>query len=262
MNNSLTLYERRFIAFVDILGFGSLVADSGKNEATEIATIKLVSSAIMQARKEVEELLGEEAGLAFTQFSDSFVVSVPADGGLYGRGLHTFAFSILSIVDCFLESRLLLRGGISCGKLVHTNNLLFGPAMNRAYELESRLAKYPRIILDPNLPETADKILPGRLARDTDELLYLNYFAPQKAVYLVPMWLQSIQQTIEAIPQTELLFEKRTWLVQKYNQALSSFSYEDFKARLNGYVDDTDSNNAVVEDQEYLLGFAKDLHPL
>ena len=48
---------------------------------------------------------------------------------------------------CFL-----CRGGISAGLLYHDDNnenqILFGPAFNRAYQLESELASIPRIILD------------------------------------------------------------------------------------------------------------------
>lgn len=47
-----------------------------------------------------------------------------------------------------IQYGILFRGGITYGKVVHTDKMLFGPAMNKAYSLESKTAVYPRIIID------------------------------------------------------------------------------------------------------------------
>jgi len=46
-----------------------------------------------------------------------------------------------------------LRGAATVGNLIHDTACVFGPALIRAYELESKEAKFPRIILDPDAPE-------------------------------------------------------------------------------------------------------------
>jgi hypothetical protein len=40
--------------------------------------------------------------------------------------------------------------------LYHDNEIVFGPALNRAYELEHAIAKYPRVILDPAVADLAN----------------------------------------------------------------------------------------------------------
>lgn len=55
-----------------------------------------------------------------------------------------------------------LRGAVTIGLLHHDEDIVFGPALNRAYELESRHAIFPRIILDPacaELFETGDELI-------------------------------------------------------------------------------------------------------
>ena len=45
-----------------------------------------------------------------------------------------------------------IRGAITIGELIHTENgIIMGPALIEAYELESKFAKYPRIILSEKL---------------------------------------------------------------------------------------------------------------
>jgi hypothetical protein len=45
----------------------------------------------------------------------------------------------------------LVRGGITIGDIVHDEEVVFGPALNRAYHLEHDIAKYPRIVVDPEV---------------------------------------------------------------------------------------------------------------
>ena len=43
-----------------------------------------------------------------------------------------------------------LRGGITIGKMIHSGSVGLGPALTRAYDLESQIANYPRIVIDPD----------------------------------------------------------------------------------------------------------------
>lgn len=253
-------YSERLIAFVDVLGFGPLIEQSSESPARASEIIKRVSDAILWSIEELEEMMHALYYPKFTHFSDSFVVSIASDIPKAGR-MNLFAFSLLNIIHCFLGSELFLRGGITRGMVVHNDRLLFGPAINRAYELESGLAKNPRIILDPNIPDLQDFLEPAVIGVDADGLRYIDYFAKQQMFFLVPgRWL-CIQRAIEAIPMTLRLQEKRGWLVEKYNAAIAGFSYAAFKARLDDYVYSTE-NNAVDADYRKFLSDAEQIRKL
>src|SRR5579871_396429 len=248
-----TAYSHRVIAFIDVLGFGALVeSTSNSMPKSQAKTLKRITDAILWALEELDELHTPLSDVVFTQFSDSFVLSCDASKDSFA--LYDFALAALSIIDCFLGSKLLLRGGITQGDLIHDDKLLFGPAMNRAYHLESKLAKVPRIILDPELPQLQEfSAFKNVLARDDDQLLFVNYFRAWKRWFVVPGYRLSLQQTIEAMPRSEKLQEKRTWMTKRYNESLKGFSFDDFERQLLEYVRGTDANNAVVEDQLNIL---------
>lgn len=91
----------------------------------------------------------------------------------------------------FLKNGFIARGAITHGDLFYDNekNIWFGPAMNRAYYLESKKAKFPRVIIDPEYAEdlytfnenkyrtnSMQKMCNGEiLCHDTDGFIYLNY---------------------------------------------------------------------------------------
>jgi hypothetical protein len=45
------------------------------------------------------------------------------------------------------------EGAVTIGLVHHDAEIVFGPALNRAYMLESQQAKFPRILMDPEAPE-------------------------------------------------------------------------------------------------------------
>jgi hypothetical protein len=92
------------------------------------------------------------------------------------------------IVVELAERGFLVRGGLTVGPLHHTNELVMGPAMNRAYKLESKKAQRPRVIVDRSVlraarsahgpQHSADKeveCVRSLLLKDADHRLYIDY---------------------------------------------------------------------------------------
>lgn len=59
--------------------------------------------------------------------------------------------SLASVLQKIMEKGFFIRGGATLGDVYVDNKGMFGPAVERAYELESKCAIYPRIILEDNL---------------------------------------------------------------------------------------------------------------
>lgn len=134
-------YEERLILFLDILGFRKIVEKTTKDARTLEALLRAIDM-IREMEETDYELRGSKR---VSQFSDSIVVS-------YALGEESAAFSLvnemaLTITELAYRG-FLMRGAITVGKLVHTDEYLVGPAMVRAYEMESKRAVFPRVLID------------------------------------------------------------------------------------------------------------------
>ncbi|HSZ24681.1 MAG TPA: hypothetical protein VK766_03130 [Cytophagaceae bacterium] len=137
-------YENRTVCFFDILGFSNIV----KNEILD-------AKEITQLFLEITLIINEYKydNIQCTYFSDSIVISI-------GRpALSTRQLKLITeILIKFLKYKLVARGAMVYGKVIHTSEFIFGPALVRAALLEKE-SKFPRIILDQSLDE---EFLPTR----------------------------------------------------------------------------------------------------
>ena len=140
-------YEDRLIAFVDLLGFKQAVNNSVNHQviAQKIYNILNYHNRLKEKNYSDGLASGSDYGKEITFFSDCFVISYAIGrGGELNYLLSDVIFHALDLTSIGF----LLRGGITFGQLVHQGDICFGPAMNRAYELESICASYPRILVD------------------------------------------------------------------------------------------------------------------
>ncbi|CAB3759413.1 hypothetical protein [Paraburkholderia solisilvae] len=138
-----TTYTKRVAVFLDILGFKELI--NANREADIVKALTLT--------KEAESGPFHNAPhMRLTAFSDSVVVSDEIGNGFgYARILHFASYLSWQL----LAMGILTRGGVGHGPLHHRENgIVFGPALIQAYELESKQAVYPRILV-PNDIATA-----------------------------------------------------------------------------------------------------------
>jgi hypothetical protein len=171
-------YDLRIVAFYDFLGWRSKIAEAG----TDPENIGRLRRMIL---RHTRSLGGQQQYAApdikFSSFSDNVVVSQPADRSSILHVLATLgAFQLVSVADGFL-----VRGGVTIGPIHHDNVSVFGPALNRAYELESQVAEVPRIVIDTNVLEALDT--PPFLIERVDQVHFLNPFTIDFARFLISL---------------------------------------------------------------------------
>lgn len=139
----MSAYQKMLFVYLDILGFRSLVEFS-KTDPAQIDRIR-----------DLLDLLKSKADFNFVNltttlnFSDLVVRATRLDSGNPINWINS-ELIFLSKLQCELAVRhgVLLRGGVTIDGISLDNNLLFGPALVRAYELAENLAIFPRIAID------------------------------------------------------------------------------------------------------------------
>ena len=161
MSDETTIYDRRFLLYLDILGWSEQLTSGGPRMLLDV--IKRVHQDTEehneQFRRELVRRAGERIelepgkfgtrgspnpiflGVQCGAFSDNFALSMPWD---FGSRILTAGLKL--IVD-LLHLGFLARGAIVVGDLYHRDNVILGPALLEAHRIESREAFYPRVIV-------------------------------------------------------------------------------------------------------------------
>ena len=182
-------YEEAIVTFIDILGFKSLVEFASASKIADILSMfQYVSQAHTTASIITEDYENVRKTPQVIYFSDSLVrIAYPMN--FHGESHANDSLNktidigfetgdIAHFQRLLLLSGVLIRGAITRGKIYSNkkSGLLFGPAMNRAYYIESNLSKHPRIIVDPEIIQTTSKKINSLICEDEDGLVYINYF--------------------------------------------------------------------------------------
>lgn len=171
-------YETRVVCFIDILGWKNAIYRTEE----DIEFFQLLSKISLELSNfSLDELFGyplQSGQKNFlsrtTHFSDSLIVSTPTNQR------SEYLIPQLCALQCyFLSEGFLVRGGITCGLLYHKDSTVFGPALIKAYEIESKLSILPRIVIDPSATEVIKNIYDlstDLIGIDRDGQIFLNYF--------------------------------------------------------------------------------------
>jgi len=166
--DSFLEYENRIVAFIDILGFKEIIKQSERS----LKKLQLLYQTLQFFKKrenpykwnlqliEVEEDAQKKGVTNFdienltkcTCFSDSIVVSVKYEDNNINELTSTLIANLAYIGAHIMTEGILIRGGITLGKLIHLDNgIIMGQALIDAFQLETNYAIYPRILLSDKL---------------------------------------------------------------------------------------------------------------
>ena len=178
MDNAVC-YSQYLVASLDILGIKERMC--GADSLQILNAIRDEYETIIRDTHANDKEFSSPTWHEFKVFSDNIVMARKVNNRKeMEQQLHNIAGNIL-----FLQTRLwcrhhlLLRGGIALGNFYIDDLIAFGPGLLEAYQLESKIAIYPRVILSPKLNEFANK-WPAKtplFSNDSDNYIFVDYFS-------------------------------------------------------------------------------------
>ncbi|MED3198991.1 hypothetical protein ACWKTL_14875 [Bacillus toyonensis] len=242
MTVELEQYENRIIVFIDILGFKEHINKTQGNPEY-FSKMRNTLNFISELKNPLWG--GEENGRQVTVFSDSIVISYPIEleGSVYSL--------LLDVINIQLEMTnvgILMRGGLTFGDVCHKDNIVFGPAMIDAYELESKAANYPRVVINKDVFQIVEEnaykqAYEGKIAlvavegelkevtnlckQDWDGQWYVDFLRQYEEVNTIDDYLKAIRTIREVIitqiehnPSKPSVLMKYGWLRSYFNDVV------------------------------------------
>jgi hypothetical protein len=183
-NTEQKTYRRAIVSYVDILGFKKLVEDS-EHAPEKVAQIgELLQAAKDELRFNPPHLVDFSPSDPRTFFAQNFsdlTVRVRFVDNISSTKQAVSELQYLAGTQLTLMMRndLLIRGGMCEGDIVASTGVTYGPALVKAYALESEYAIYPRIVVDRRLAaallDLNDESITGMLERGDDGAYFIDY---------------------------------------------------------------------------------------
>ena len=167
------------VAFLDMLGATNKINKSATQDESLNIIYNLYTSIMELSNPDTG--IKKYDGIRFKIFSDNILIAKEIDP-------DNSVDSVLMLLNCvsnFLCSAVgdsvgwLVRGGIAVGDLYIDETVVWGSALVRTYELESKIAVYPRVLIDRTVLEILQQSNMGQeyILKDEDGLHFLNYMA-------------------------------------------------------------------------------------
>lgn len=143
--NKKPIHAIAYCAFLDVLGFSERIRESYKSNTGDLLLGKfhsLLGRAIDRLKKD-----SEDTTLYFKSFTDNVVLAQP---GFSNDFESEFGFILSSLREYQFNMScegFFIRGGLSIGPLFIDENSVYGTALLEAYELESKHAVNPIVVL-------------------------------------------------------------------------------------------------------------------
>ncbi len=158
------------VSMLDILGTSNILCSKDNEKINEY---------IVNLENLYDEIF-EKMDINFSTFSDNIFVHTSSCSG---EQFSEFILRLASVqLIAIIEYNLLLRGGISEGGLYHPHkgapyDFIIGDAVVLAHKLESKVALYPRIVINPEVFEKYKESFDLKFISMDGNLPFINYLA-------------------------------------------------------------------------------------
>ncbi|MBX4898759.1 hypothetical protein [Rhizobium bangladeshense] len=245
---SATDYEPGIVTFIDVLGFRAMLSNRPAGEIHEIVlSLREFTTPEVEHFSRMKEV--RLSSRAFAESVSDAVVRVRVFNTQHSDGaFFQELLDLLHIQIQCIDHGVFIRAGVAIGDVhvgVNGAGPVFGPAMVRAYDIESGEAIYPRIVVDDaayeqflsdvrlhnedhDLDEEADYVN-GLLRVGEDGTRFIDYLAASESEFdtfegyiaFVGRHADPIRQNLSQVHKPRIR-RKYVWLARYHNEVISN----------------------------------------
>ena len=220
------------VAYIDILG----------------ATNKIKSDAYYEFLSNANRLFTDTIGDCFIKnelieyrvFSDNILFAIKKDvllNNLYEDLFNKFLFFVAHYLDNALYSYgLLCRGAITMGDLcMSKKGIVLGKALVRAYEMENKIAIYPRVIVDNDILHNFNDYSLLKLCKD--RLYMVDYFSiMDKSSHIKGQKIIKLYRLLAECWDDLKVRNKIIWLMNQYEKSFDNIKFDTSKKPTKEFI--------------------------
>lgn len=204
------MYRNAIVTFLDVLGFRNLIKDESAESINSILE-KMSKVAAPKA-----DLNDDPYHPVTTTFSDCVMrISFTDSKANSDFQIGLLFYELLALVHAqseLIDNDVIVRGGVAFGDIFLEDQRVFGPAMVDAYELESKKAIYPRIVISPKWMEVlkTDRLIRSKNNTLKQEFWHIHQLVRQDddGLYFID-YIRAIQSELDDPEAGYILFLKR-----------------------------------------------------
>jgi len=201
MNEALTYV---YAALLDVLGYRQRL-DEDRQKGVLAFKDSLTSALLVLSNL-------NEADFSYQAISDTIIVTCSQRDSFI-----SFLEALRTIQLAFLDEGLFVRGGVSYAQHFKSGPITYSHAVARAYELESRTAIHPRIVVDHNIIEMfrsageLTALAESGLLVDRNGVSFLNILQPNNWAKVYDAARDLYSQQAALLNRQESEFMKHAW---------------------------------------------------
>ena len=209
-------YKKSFCAFLDILGFQSLVnSNEGKSKLEHYFWL-------VNSRRDYLKGIQDKTDIKILGVSDSIIMSYELVDD-FEKDIDRFRHFLLAIAliqSSFATHNIWLRGGVSIGDVAFEpdESFIVGRGYIQAYKLE-QVAKYPRVILDTNVVKELGLSSFQELIQNINNKSVISGFSNWKGDIIYD-WYNNVQMNTPLVQDVPLFIDYLAFTIQKEQDAL------------------------------------------
>jgi hypothetical protein len=267
-NTEQKAYRSGIVSYVDILGFKKLVEES-KKAPEMVAQI----GELLQAAKDELHFNPSRLGDSTPSDPKTFVAQNFSDLTVRVRFVDNDSFRKQAVSELdylawtqyllMMRHGLLIRGGVCQGEIVASTGVIYGPALVKAYALESEYAVYPRIVVDRELASAlfdfGEASIASTLKRGEDGAYFVDYLFAAVAFDLITDEWRDARRKIDAHrrfvekeigdkvhAKPERVKQKLMWLALYHNATLEKVANDKSTAHTSGRLEGMEIPSAFL----------------
>ena len=215
--------EDYIIAYIDILGITNTINNDKFNKQLKII-FDLYNNALSNINTVKHAMAIEDIKIKI--FSDNILFALKLNNNYtkeeLTERLYTLVFTLRDFQLDALMYGYTMRGGITLGKLFINNTFVYGKGLLDSYIMESKLAIFPRIVIDEDLLKNIqyNNRVTLYLEKDFDNLYFIDY--------LTLLFSETCDKTLANIRKIIIYLtqqnsdkkvkQKYYWLINKFNE--------------------------------------------